>query len=87
MIWSLTPYVLCLIIASISVSLIPAAVGASAALFFHGAMHFDVVTSKSSTAGLGYIFMPLWNLVLIAPLKMMMAWLAVKARASNADAP
>jgi len=87
MIWSLTPYVLCLIIASVSVSPIPAAVGASAALLFDIAMHFEVVTSKSSTAGLGYIFMPLWNLVLIAPFAMLMAWLAVKARASNADAP
>jgi hypothetical protein len=87
MIWSLTPYVLCLIIASISVSPIPACVGASAALIFDGVMHFDVITSKSSTAALGYIFMPLWNLVLVTPFTMLMAWLAVKARAADADAP
>ena len=87
MIWSLTPYILCLSIAFTSVSPIPAAVGASAVLFFDAAMHFEAVTSKFSTAGLGYIFVPLWNLVLIAPFAMLMAWLAVKARASNADAP
>jgi FtsH-binding integral membrane protein len=86
-IWALTPYVLCLIIASISVSRIPAAVGASGALFFDVAMHIDVITSKSSTAGIGFMFMPLWNLVLIAPFAMLMAWLAVRARSSNAAAP
>jgi hypothetical protein len=86
-IWALTPYIVCLLVAWVSFSSMPACVGASIALFFDIVMHFDVTTSDSSTRGLGFMFMPLWNLVLIAPLAMLLTWLVVRKRGSDADAP
>ena len=86
-VWSLTPYILCLLVAWVSVSSVPACVGASSALCFDIAMHVTVVTSDASTRGLGFMFMPLWNLVLITPLAMLLTWLAVRRGNTGADAP
>lgn len=85
--WSLTPYIVCLLVAWLSVSSVPACVGASLALPFDAAMHVTVFTSHSSTRGLGLFFMPLWNLVLIAPLAMFLTWLAMRQRNNPTDAP
>jgi glucan phosphoethanolaminetransferase (alkaline phosphatase superfamily) len=84
--WSLVPYIACLLVAWVSVSSVPACVGAFLALCFDIAMHITVVTSTSSTRGLGFMFMPLWNLVLIAPLAMFLTWLAVRKRNVGTDA-
>jgi hypothetical protein len=86
-IWSLTPYIACLLVAWVSVSSVPACVGAFLTLCFDIAMHASVVTSTSSTRGLGFMFMPLWNLLLIAPLAMFLTWLVVRKRNASTDAP
>jgi hypothetical protein len=85
--WSLTPYIACVLVAWVSLSSIPACVGASLALCFDVAMHVTVFTSHSSTRGLGLLFMPFWNLVLITPLAMLLTWFAVRGRNSAGDAP
>jgi hypothetical protein len=83
-IWSLAPYMLCLIVASISTQSAPAIVGASAALLFDVAMHVEIAKSTHSTAGLGYLFMPLWNLLIIAPLSIFfVSWVAKKSRSQD----
>jgi hypothetical protein len=86
-IWSLIPYIACVLVAWVSISPAPASVAATVALFFDIGMHFTVTTSKSSTAGLGFIFMPLRNLVLIVPITMFVVWVVVKERRLDRRAP
>ena len=85
--WSMTPYALCLIVAHLSINRTPANVGASVALLFDLAMHREISVSTSSTAALGYLFMPLWNLILLAPLSIFFVHWIVKKSRSNEGAP
>lgn len=42
-------------------------------------MHYSVfVAPKGSTAALGLLFMPLWNLLLIGPAGALLCWLAYR---------
>jgi hypothetical protein len=85
--WSMTPYALCAIVASLSVHATPANVGASVALLFDLAMHHEIFVSTSSTVALGFILMPFWNLILLAPLSIFLAhWVMRKSR-SGENAP
>jgi hypothetical protein len=73
--WSLVPYALCLIVAALSASSIPALAGAIVALLFDLGAHNDVfVHPTSSTAGLALLFVPLWNTLVFVPLAMFAAW-------------
>ena len=88
-VWSLAPYVLCLIVAALSRSSIPAVTGAVIALLFDLNAHVQVfVHPSSSTAGLALLFVPLWNLLVFAPLAMLGAWLLLRLRPrANETAP
>ena len=82
--WSLVPYALCLFVLSKSASTIPAALGVSVALAFDSLAHYAVfISPKSSTAALALLFGPLWNMLLVSPLTMLVAWLAVRRRRSS----
>jgi len=84
--WPLAPYALCLAVAAISKSSIPAGAGAVTALLFDINAHNAVfVHPTSSTAGLALLFVPLWNLLIYAPLAMIIAWflLRLQRRVSN----
>ena len=87
--WSLAPYALCLIVAALSRSSIPAVAGAVIALIFDLNAHIQVfVHPTSSTAGLALLFVPLWNLLVFAPLAMLGAWLLLRLRPrANETAP
>ena len=87
--WPLTPYALCLIVACVSASSIPAVAGAVTALLFDLVAHTDVfVHPTSSTAGLALLFVPLWNTLVFSPLAMFGAWLVLRLRPSaKANAP
>ena len=56
---------------------------AAASLAGDGFMHYAVVTSSSSTAALGLLFMPLWNLVALGPAGALSAWIIAKVRARS----
>ena len=88
--WSLAPYALCLFVASFSKSWIVPLAGAVTALLFDLKVHNDlfVNTPTSSTAGLALLFVPLWNLLVFAPLAMLAAWLLLRLRPhANETAP
>jgi len=87
--WPLAPYALCLIVACLSASSIPAVAGAVTALLFDLVAHNDVfVHPTNSTAGLALLFVPLWNTLVFSPLAIFGAWLVLRLRPSaKADAP
>ena len=85
--WAMTPYALCAIVARLSVYAVPANVGISVAFLFDLGMHHEIAASTSSTRGLGYIFMPLWNLILLAPLSMLFIQWVLKKSRPNENAP
>ncbi|WP_334189442.1 hypothetical protein [Noviherbaspirillum sp.] len=59
----------------------------SACLVADAFMHYSVfIAPKSSTAALGLIFMPLWNLVAVGPLGALLAWAVLRMRGSRANA-
>jgi hypothetical protein len=79
--WSLAPYAVCLVVAALSASAIPAAAGAITALLFDlNAHNLVFVNPTSSTAGLALLFVPLWNLLVYSPAAMLIAWLILRLR-------
>ena len=79
--WSLTPYALCVVVAALSPSSIPAVAGAVTALLFDFDAHNHVfVHPTSSTAGLILLFAPLWNTLVFVPLAMLAAWFLLRLR-------
>lgn len=65
---SCLPYLAMFVLATSLKRPIPGAAGASAALIADAGMFWSVfVQPKGSTAALGLLFMPVWNLLLIAP--------------------
>jgi hypothetical protein len=87
--WSLAPYALCLVVAALSASAIPAGAGAAIALIFDlNAHNFVFVNPTSSTAGLALLFVPLWNLLVYSPAAILVAWLILRLRPkSDGHAP
>ena len=87
--WSMTPYFLCILVASISKSSAPATAGATIALCSDLWTHYLVfVAPTSSTAGLALMFTPLWNLLIFSPIAMGLVCLLLRRRAQlNASAP
>jgi hypothetical protein len=79
--WPLVPYALCLIVAALSKSSIPAGAGAVTALIFDLDAHYVVfIHPTSSTAGLALFFVPLWNLLVYSPAAMLIAYLILRPK-------
>lgn len=77
--WSCTPYAVVAALAwrNRHVLGLGAAAACLAADLF---MHYTVfVAPRSSTAALGLLFMPLWNLVVIGPMGALLLWLTCRA--------
>ena len=87
--WALVPYVLCLAVWARSGTGAPALAGVLLALALDLYMHYGVfIHPTSSTAALGMIFIPLWSAILVCPVAMLLAWLAVRRRSPvRSDAP
>lgn len=79
LLWSCTPYAIAALLARgrcVVWGLGAAAACLAADLF----MHYTVfVAPKGSTAALGLLFMPLWNLVVVGPAGALLFWLAHRA--------
>ena len=74
--WSCTPYAVAAVLAW-SRRTVWALGAAAACLAADVFMHYAVfVAPKGSTAALGLLFMPLWNLVAIGPAGALLFWLA-----------
>lgn len=74
LIWSSTPYVLCVVVSCFAATRAPVIAGAAIALLFDLYTHYGVTTSKGSTAALAYLFAPLWNLLVFSPFATFVAW-------------
>lgn len=87
--WSCLPYVSAAL-ASLRPTLTWPALGyAAGALGGDVFMHYSVfIAPKSSTAALGLLFMPLWNLLLLGPMGALLFWAVRRVyRSRNAGAP
>lgn len=80
-VWSCLPYAVAALLGSRCnrpAIALGAALGALAGDLF---MHYSVfVTPKGSTAALGLLFMPLWNLLLLGPAGAVTAWALARWR-------
>jgi hypothetical protein len=80
--WSCSPYVICAVIAFRLDRPAAALGGAALALAADLLVHVSVfVDPQSSTAGLGLLFMPLWNLLIVVPIGTLIGWLIGRAAA------
>lgn len=84
--WSMAPYIACLLIFILSTSAIHVISAAAVALLFALFMYYSVVTSDNSTAVLGLPWMPIWNTIIFVPLTMWVTILIVKRRAVRGHA-
>jgi hypothetical protein len=78
---ALFPYVLCVVVAMRSESVVPAIAGATFALLLDGIAHYDVfVRPNGSTAVLAFLFVPLWSTVVFVPLTMVITRAIMRRR-------
>jgi hypothetical protein len=86
-VWSLAPYGLCFLIAKVFRHIAPSAVAATIVLLIDVMANVDIARSKSSTAALGYIFIPLWSLILIVPIVTLLGHFLIRLRARLQHVP
>ena len=77
-IWSMAPYIACLLILILSPTGLHVISAAGVSLLMDAYMHYSVVTSDNSTAVLGYLWMPIWNLIIFVPLSMWITLILVR---------
>jgi hypothetical protein len=76
LVWSLVPYLVWGSVAVVKRQVDPAIGGAFATLGFDLFMHYSVFVSPTgSTAALGLLFAPFWNLILFGPIGAAVSWL------------
>ena len=86
--WSCVPYVITALLARRPNASLLSLGAACLCLVVDGYMHYSVfVAPKSSTAAVGLLFAPLWNLLLVGPLGAAGFWLAGRAFARTQNAP
>lgn len=87
LLWSCTPYALAAMLA-LARRPVPGLGAAASCLVADLFMHYSVfIAPRGSTAALGLLFMPLWNLLFVAPAGALLFWLAhrVLARRNAAN--
>jgi hypothetical protein len=78
LLWSCMPYLICASLAMVKKEPVFALGGALGTFTFDLYMYYSVfIHPVSSTAALGLLFAPLWNLLLFGPLGAAILWLAV----------
>lgn len=84
--WSLAPYALAAALGWRAIHPGVAAGYAIGALVGDAFMHHAVfIQPKGSTAALGLLFMPLWNLLLLGPVGALAAWLLLRLSRRRGD--
>lgn len=84
--WSYLPYALCVAMAVRKHWFAAAFGGALTSLAFDAGMHHAVfIAPKSSTAALGLLFMPMWNLLLMMPAGAIVATLVARGASRILD--
>jgi hypothetical protein len=86
--FSCLPYAAMCLLVAVTKQVVPAAAGAGAALLADGAMFWSVfIRPTGSTAAVGLVLMPVWNLVLITPLAAALAYLLTRRLAARSQVP
>lgn len=86
--WALLPYGLVLGLSFFRGTRRAVIAAAVLALAFDAWNFYQVARSTSSTAGLAFIWIPLWNTMIVVPMATFLAWLAIRRRESApTDAP
>ena len=83
LLWSMVPYVVCLLVLILSARAVHVISAAAVALLLDGWMYYSVLTSSSSTAVLGLLWMPIWNTIIFVPLTMWVTLMVVRRRAAE----
>jgi hypothetical protein len=87
LLWSMVPYLLCLLLSAFPAVRTSVIAGAVLALVFDVWGHYSVfVDPQSSTAALALLFIPLWSSIVVVPVGTLIAWLVARGR-RNANAP
>jgi hypothetical protein len=82
--WSLTPYLAAVLVGVLNKRPLIGAVASAVALALDTNTYFNVRASESSTAALDYLWMPVWNLLLVVPL---VTFLVLKFEHPHHNAP
>ena len=85
-IWSMGPYILCLLVMVLSRDAIHVIAAAALALTLDAWTVYAVKTSNSSTAILDFLWMPVWNTIIVVPLTMLIALAIVRRRSGTRHA-
>jgi hypothetical protein len=86
--WALMPYGIVLILACFEGTRLSAIAGAALALAHDGWNYYAVAQSTSSTAAINFIWVPIWNTIIVVPVATFMAWLLLRRRhVVSANAP
>ena len=87
---AIVPYMLCIIVALRSQSVVPAIAGATLALALDSIAHYDVfVQPNGSTAVLAFLFVPMMTTLVLVPLTILItrAWLRRRERREARQEP
>jgi hypothetical protein len=86
--WSCLPYAVSAALAMLQRTQVFGLGGAAACLAADVFMHYSVfIAPKGSTAAMGLLFMPLWNLLALGPAGAAIAWCFFKLSARRSNAP
>ncbi len=85
--WSISPYIFCIFAAKLFGEFTPPTVAAAIALLLDVMFQIDLANSKSSTAAVGLIFTPLWNLIIVFPSVVVLGHWLIRRGRSVANVP
>ena len=83
LLWASVPYLFCIFASCFAPTRVAAITAVIVVLAFDIFVHYSVSTSKSSTAAIAYIYSPVWNTLVFAPIALLLTWLVVRRRASE----
>jgi hypothetical protein len=87
MLFSWLPYIACAVLLALTRNALAAGCGAIMAVLFDLSIFYSVfIHPTSSTAALGLLFAPLWNLLLFGPLGAGIGWLIGRRRRPSESA-
>ena len=86
--WALMPYGVVLVLAFFEGTRLAVVAGAVLALAHDGWNYYAVAQSTSSTAAINFIWIPIWNAIIVVPVATFIAWLLLRRRHEvSANAP
>jgi len=86
--WALLPYGLVLVLSCFEGTRLSVIAGGALALAADAWNYYEVASSTSSTAALNFIWIPIWNTIIVVPVVTFLAWLWLRRRHQmSANAP